>query len=468
MGLVKRYFALIVALWKSVKRIITLKSHNQSTKEGLSDERYRRIILTGGSALIVKVISVAINLVTVPLTLQYLGSERYGLWMAISSIMALMAFADMGLGNGLLNEVAKAKGNDDKRDLQSAISSTFFMLSAIATFLLIVFLAIYPFVSWAGVFNVQETLAGSEAGPTVVALIIPMLINMPLGIVQRIQEGNQEGFRFQISLIGGAIISFINLLLCVHFEASLPWLVLAFSSGQLIAASINAILVFTKSHPALVPKWKFFEFEKGKSLAQTGLFFFVLQVFTLMASTLDNIIIAHTIGVSSVTIYEIVRKIFLFSMVTQFLIQPLWPAFREAMEKKDYIWVKKTMNKALLFGLVGGAVITLPLVLFGKIIINYWVGASYEPSWPLLIGFFAYIIIANYGGVMSTFLNSEHLIRKQTIMVGLAATSSVVLKILLAQNFGVSGVIWATVIGYSIFYIVPSYKLAFGQFKTYN
>jgi O-antigen/teichoic acid export membrane protein len=46
--------------------------------------------------------------ISVPLTLTYLGSERYGMWMAISSIVALLAFADFGLGNGLVNAIAVA------------------------------------------------------------------------------------------------------------------------------------------------------------------------------------------------------------------------------------------------------------------------------------------------------------------------------------------------------------------------
>lgn len=450
---------------KSIKRILQPIAHDESTSQGLSDERYRRIILTGGSALIVKMLSVGINLITVPLTLKYLGSERYGLWMAISSMMALMAFADMGLGNGLLNEVARSKIRQDKSDLQLAVSSTFFMLLGIALILFIIFLFIYPFIAWAEIFNVKNTLAKTEAGPTVLALVIPMLINMPLGIVQRIQEGNQEGYKFQISLIFGSFISFISLLICIQLKASLPWLVLAFSSGQILAAFLNAFLVFTKSHSILIPKISFFDFEKGKTLVRSGLFFFVIQIFTLITTNSDNIIISHTLGASSVTIYEIVRKIFLFSMVTQFLIQPLWPAFREAMESKDYVWVKKTINKALILSMGVSALITFPLVIFGRQILKYWVGGSFLPSWSLLVGFYCFVILSNYGGVMSTFLNSEKLLRKQTIMIGVAALTALILKIFLANNFGVSGVIWGTIVAYCIFYVWPSYKLAFSQLK---
>ena len=62
---------------------------------------------------------------------------------------------------------------------------------------------------------------------------------------------------------------------------------------------------------------------------------------------------------------------------------------------------------------------------------------------------------------MSTFLNSGKLIAKQIIMIGLAATSSIILKIYLSGMIGSSGIIWATILSYGVFYVIPSYKLAF-------
>jgi hypothetical protein len=95
-----------------------------------------------------------------------------------------------------------------------------------------------------------------------------------------------------------------------------------------------------------------------------------------------------------------------------------------------------------------------------------WVSPQYIPSWSLLLGFYIFVLIANYGGVMSTFLNSGPLLSKQLRMIGFASVSSVLLKIFLSFKFGVSGIIWATVIGYGIFYIVPSYRLAFNYLNN--
>jgi O-antigen/teichoic acid export membrane protein len=289
---------------------------------------------------------------------------------------------------------------------------------------------------------------------------------MPLGVVQRIQDGYQDGFKFQVWQIVGTIISLIGLLFCIYLKLGLPWLVLLFSSGQLIATFLNGYVLFYKQRISLRPRFKYFDFSTSKKLLNSGVIYFILILFTLIGNSSDNIVLAHTMGATSVAGYEIVKKIFLFSMFTQFIIQPLWPAFGEAIAKKDYNWASRTLKKAMKLSILIGAIMSLPLLLFGKQIINLWFGPDLVPSWSLLLGFYFYILISNYGGVMSTFLNSGEMVKKQLIIVGLSSISSIFLKIFLSIYFGVSGVIWATVIGYSIFYIIPTYKISSNYFKN--
>jgi len=461
-----RIIGLIVTNWLKLKKIFQFKPHDITKVEGKSHERYRRILLTGGSTAVVKIFSAAINLITVPLTVHYLGSERYGLWMAISSVITLMGFADLGLGNGLLNAVSKANGRNNINEAQVAVSSTFFILLGISFLLFLIFISIFPFISWKDVFNVRSALAIREAGPTMFTLVMILLINIPLGIIQRIQDGYQEGYRFQLWLILGSLISFAGLLICIYFKGSLTWLVLAYSGGPIIATTLNGVHLFSKKRKSLIPNFRFFNLKTGKTLIKSGLIFFLLGLFTLLANASDDIVITQTLGPSAVAGYEIVKKLFFFSMFTQYIIQPLWPAFAEAMESGDIAWAKNTVKKGLMLSIISAAIISLPLLIFGKQIVTIWVSAQYIPSWSLLIGFYVFVLLGNYGGVMSTFLNSGPLLSKQLIMVGLAGTGSVLLKILFSLNFGVSGIVWATVVSYSIFFVGPSYKLAFNYLNS--
>ena len=119
--------------WKS---LLTLRPFDVATEQGRSRERYRRAALTTFTSGVARAVTVITWLVTVRLTVHYLGTERYGLWMTITSLVAMMSFADLGIGNGLLNCITEAKGGDDRESVRKYVSSAFFLLLAIATVLM--------------------------------------------------------------------------------------------------------------------------------------------------------------------------------------------------------------------------------------------------------------------------------------------------------------------------------------------
>src|SRR5687768_8312192 len=89
---------------------LPLRAHDRTTAEGRARERQRRAMLASGAAAVAKVVRVLTIFASVPLAIGYLGAERYGLWLTISSVAAFLTFADLGLGNGLLNAVSEAEG----------------------------------------------------------------------------------------------------------------------------------------------------------------------------------------------------------------------------------------------------------------------------------------------------------------------------------------------------------------------
>lgn len=456
-----KIFNFILKKYKQYASVLRITPFNTATIQGRSQERYRRVVLTAGSSFFYKGIITLTGLISVPLTVNYLGVERYGLWITISSTIAFLAFADLGLGNGLLNAISKSSGLDSLDDAKIAVSSTFFMLLGISISLFAIFGVIYPYIHWSRVFNVTSDIAIRESGPAMAVLLITFLINMPLGIVQRIQMGYQEGYKNQLWLSGGAVLGLVGVLLCIYYRAGLPWLVLAISGGPLLATLMNGAFLFIHSRPCLLPRWHYFSFSAGKNLVSIGLIFFILQLFTVFGNSIDNIVIAQVLGASAVASYAITKKLFLATQISQFIIQPLWPAFGEAMSRKDYKWAKRTLTRTLTFSLVTGLISAFPLLIFGKPIISFWVGSELIPSSSLLLAFFFWVLLVNYGGTMSVFLNSGSLVGKQVVFIGAATISSAILQIILCDLWGVSGIVWAILIGYSIFYVIPAYRLAF-------
>src|SRR6202034_2479703 len=197
------------------------RAHDVSSARGRAKERFRRAALTSGSTLAAKGAQIAAGLISVPLTLHYLGAERYGLWMMISSASVMLRYADFGMGNGLINAVSHAHGVGDERLARASTSSAFFMLAGIAAVLMLLMATIYPFVNWAALFNARSEVARLEAGPALAVFALLTLASMPLGVVQRVQFGYQEGYASNLWLAAGSILGLAGVITVIRFRGGL-------------------------------------------------------------------------------------------------------------------------------------------------------------------------------------------------------------------------------------------------------
>ena len=94
---------------RRLKSMIGTGQSDPSVRVDRSTERYRRVVLTATGSLVARGVTALTMLVSVPLTVGYLGAERYGMWMTISSLITFFSFVDLGIGNGLVNSIADAR-----------------------------------------------------------------------------------------------------------------------------------------------------------------------------------------------------------------------------------------------------------------------------------------------------------------------------------------------------------------------
>jgi len=441
---------------KHIVSFIRLKPFDTSTIEGRSSERHRRIVLTAVTSAGARGVTLLTGLVSVPLTVRYLGAERYGMWMTISSVISILRFADLGLGNGLLNAVSEANGKDDRVMAREYVSSAFFMLSGVAALLAVIFAVVFPYISWQQVFNVSSVQAIAEAGPAMAAFMGCFLLGMPLGVVQRTQLGYQEGFINSVLEVVGRLLGLAGILLVIVLKARLPWLVLAMAGGPVIASLLNGFYVFGFRRPWLYPRFGYVTRIAARKVLNTGLLFFVLQVVIALAFASDNLVIAQVVGASAVTLYAVPMKLFqMLDMVLQMILSPLWPAYGEAIARKDVGWVKRTLVRSTSLGALFSVSSSVILIIFGAQIIRLWAGPEITPSFGLLLGLGVWTVLKAVGNAVAMFLNGANVIKFQAVTAVFMGISALALKIVLSQMVGILGVIWATVIAYSVCVAVP-------------
>ncbi len=420
-------------------------------------ERNRRAVMTGSASALARVVQIGTSLITVPLTLKYLGNERFGLWMTISSVLAMAAFADFGVGNGVLNTVAKAFGKDDMEGVRKAVSSGFAVLNTIAVLLLLSFFSIYRFVNWANFFKVYSPQARAEAGPALAVFAVCFALNISMDVIQRVQLGLQQGYRYGLWLMCGSVAGLIGVLVGIWLRVSLPVLVMAIAGAPIFATALNAIHFFGSVRPDLRPSREFVSRDVIAQIAKLGGLFFVLQLVAGVSFSADNFIIARTLGAVHVPEYSIPQRMFLIvPMMSGMMIGPLWPAYGEAISRGDMHWVRHMLGRSMLIVLAAASLASGLILLLSHRLIYWWVGTRIHPPFFLLLGLAIWTVIGCCGDALAMFLNGASVIRFQVIVASIFGAGCLALKIFFIRRYGIQSVPWATILAYGMLSVVPS------------
>lgn len=428
---------------KSLFNINTLtiafqKPYDVTTKEGRSLERRRRIALTALTSTILRVLQMAIPLITLKITLDYLNIEVYGLWSAITTVFALFAFTDLGLGNGLQTKLSQANGKDDIELCRRLISNTYTILLSVALILLIIFLITFPFINWGKIVNAQSSETIALVSSVVFVIVLPKILSIPVAIIQRTQLALQEGYRSDIWSIIGVILNLIIVIVIAKLDLGKITLLSATSFLPLVVSALNMYVYFNFQRKELKFSFKLFEFKLSKSLLSLGILFTFLAVLTTIGLSMDTFIVAKNYNLSEAGSYSIIYKLnSIFLAVISIISAPLWGANGEAIARGDLQWVKnntKKMSRIM-------ALTSTLLVIFGLISVKHifriWLGDEFTFSYSAFLYLSIMSILLSFISPYFMVLNASGKIKIQLILFGIFTPVSFILKYYLSTLYGV-------------------------------
>jgi len=420
------------------------------------DERHRRIALSAIAAVFAKVMGLLGIVVSVPAALGYLGPERFGMWTTFSSAIALVGFADLGIGNGLLNAVAEAKGRGDVSRLRQDIASGVASLTAIAVVLACVFLAVHPFIPWVRLANIQSDQAAREAGPTMLVLGLLFCAGIVTTAVQRVEAGLQEAYIANVWQAVGSLLGLCSLLTAVHLRAGLPWLAFAQSGVPLVVTSLNGAVFYRRRRDLFAGLLHSAAADAARRIVRRGLLFFVLQLNFAIGFTSDNLIVSQALGAQSVAMLSVpVRMFAMIGTIVMMFLMPLWPAYGEALASGDRRWVRQTLIRSLAATACASALAAAALAMFGREILALWVGHQVEAPTLLLVALAAWSVLECCGSALAMFLNGCNVVREQVVVSTVFALTSLAIKIVLVPRLGVAGIPIGTICAYVVTTVIP-------------
>jgi len=399
-----------------------------------------------------KSISILSSFVLVPITLNYLDKEKYGLWLTISSLIGWFNFFDIGLGNGLRNKLAEAFAVKDYKLGKIYISTTYFLLCIIILILYILFIVINNFVNWSLLLN-----TGAELNEQlrIVAIIVFTFFSLSfilklIGVIFIADQYSavNDSFNTFSSLISLSVIYFLTKIT----SGNLVYISIIYSASPVIVLIIASIYSFNKKYPLLKPSIKSIKIKYSKELAGLGVKFFILQIAVVIIFSTDNLIITQILGPSEVTIYNIAFKYFsIATMGFTIVMTPFWSAFTEAYIKKEFDWIKKSVKNILRIWMLL-VIGILFLLLFSDTFYGIWVGDNIKIPFLLstFMAFFA--VISTWNNIFVFFINGIGKIKLQVLLSSFGMIINIPLSIFFAKNLGMgsAGVILGTCLTLSL------------------
>ena len=176
----------------------------------------------------------------------------------------------------------------------------------------------------------------------------------------------------------------------------------------------------------------------------------------VVAFASDNVVVARILGVAAVPGLAVPFKLFAFvPMILGFVLTPLWPAYGDAISKRDADWVRATLRRSLIGSVALSAAIGALLFFAGNLALDVWTGGEISASTSLLAALAVWVTVSAAGNTVAMLLNGGAVIGFQLATSWSMAVVAVILKIVLVPRIGVEGAIWATVIAYTVFILLP-------------
>lgn len=425
-------------------RLLRDRDIDLSTAEGRSKDRYRRAALTSAMLITARVMNIITGLATIPITLHYLGTDLFGIWMALTSFVVFLGFTDLGLGVGVQNALIRCHGDDDRKTPGRVVGMGMLALSAIASALCAIAFFVLPALPLTDWVQFENPASARWLLPTAQVMLICFAIGLPIGLVQRLCDAYQRGYWGYGLLMIGRTLGFVGVCIAALREWSLPIL-----AGLYLATPFAVMLLGTLGFvlprmPWLIPRWPGLDRKLTQQLFGTGTLVLLSHIGRAMFNSMPAILIANQVSAAAVAPYAVTQKLIgIATLAIAPIVLSLWSPIGEAAVRGDVPWIKRALRRTLQYITLAYAPVAIALVLLGRPIIQLWTGKQeVVPHWSLLLAVLFFSSLTIYGQLTVTILGALNRFALRSIATLGLATLATAACILYREQLGTAGIIW--------------------------
>ncbi len=385
-----------------------------------------------------QLITVVIQLVSVPLFLHYWGVALYGEWLILSAIPAYLALSDIGFATVAANDMTMRVAKGDRQGALEVYQSIWLFISGVS----VLVGCVLGFVIYAIPVNVAFSISNISPVQTqqvLIVLMVYVLVGLQGGVLSaafraagRYAYGTAVGNTVRLAewavsvvglLLGGGALAIATLTLVARLIGMLLlWAMLRKQEPWLYLGSQEATVQQVRN--LLKPAVAFMAFPLGLAVSLQGMV----------------LIIGMTLGSAAVVIFSAYRTLTrLLVQVITTLNQSVWPEISAAYGAHQMDLVRQLHRKGSSVTFWVALVAVGLLGLLGEWFIGVWTSHAFEQNHTL----FALLLAVTFLNVLwqtswvVLMATNQH--QKITLTFIATASSALLLGSLTLPVFGVSG-----------------------------
>lgn len=411
------------------------------------------------------VLTFPIMFISTPLILKHVGKEVFGIWAITGTVMAFLEFIGLQTPTALAIYIPKYDLEKEAKEINGFLNTLFVLYLGMA----IVAAGTYFGLQEIIIKNIFKSgiLLINDARFVLTASVILFLLNFVVLSFVYICSGLNLIYPANILHI---IIGWLRL-------GAFAWVLIAgygiksiaVIQGISILLETIVLLIWMKIvYPPLSFNLMLFSMKKLKALLGLSVKLLLTRLAVIVNYNVDKIVLAYFINPVMVAYYQIgssiAKNITFVSDI--FGVATLAPAAAELKNKNEdeklynlYVRVNKYMFFMAIF-------LAVAIIVFGKEFILLWLGPGYEAVYKVMVVLSVTYCFSLIGTPAMQILNGLEQVNSPMFIAGFTALLNVILSVILAKFYGLTGALIGTAISMSLG-AIAMYYLFYRRIKKF-
>lgn len=329
-------------------------------------------------ALAVKGAGLLVSLVSTPAFIRYFGDNTVlGVWYTILSVITWIDFFDLGIGNGLRNNLVKSIAEKDWVSAKELISSAYLVVGGLSAVLMIAGSRLIGFIHWNGILNIaEETLSAETLELAIQRIFLGVVLHFFLKLISSVIYAMQKSALNNLISLLGNVLRLVYVLIAPRSdpETNLLAIANAYAFFACVPYLLASVILFATKLRNMAPDFRYCKKDAIGKVMGIGGIFFVCQILYMLLINTNDFCITYFTGPENTTEYNIYYKLFsVVGTLAQLMLTPVWSMVTKAIYEKSYQWLRSLYWKIMKL-MIPVALIQFLLVLFLQCAVNLWLG----------------------------------------------------------------------------------------------